>query len=79
MPDEPESLVLELLRSMRAISDIRHDGLQRHMAATNRRLTSIERTLARRRADLAVDAASAVDRIADFEERVEALEARPQP
>ena len=76
MAEEPDNLVLELLRAMRATSDARHAELVRHMAVTNRRLTSIERTLARQRADLTADAASSINRTAELEERIDALEAR---
>ena len=76
MSDQPESLILELLRTMRATSDARHDDLIRHMANTNRRLASIERTLARQRADLSADAASNVFRTGEPEERIEVLEAK---
>ena len=61
MSDQPDNLVLTLLRAIRTAQG-------RHA----RRLASIERTPARRRADPAADAMTDGARSADLEERIEA-------
>ncbi len=62
MSDQPENLVLTLLRAIRTTQD-------QH----TRRLAGMERTLARQRADLAADAMAGGARAADLEERIEAI------
>ena len=64
MSDQPDNLVLTLLRAIRTTQE-------QH----TRRLASIERTLARQRADLAADAMANGARSADLEERIETIEA----